>query len=233
LVLAAVIAAAWAVMWRTAYRLRPPLLSLRTGPRIANYLLVSWRDLASAAAAIGLVACAELWTGRNDFGRALAEAGFRLGAHNRLAVLTVLLFAACYAINLGFGLFLQAARLRSTATTVNMVPDTVAETVVFSLVLAPASGVGEEIVFRGVMQWAFLALTGDPISSVASQAVLFGIVHLYQGGLGVLRTFAIGLVLGAGTLVSGSLLPAVAAHTLINAAVATGRVSAPARAAKT
>jgi membrane protease YdiL (CAAX protease family) len=113
-----------------------------------------------------------------------------------------------------------------------MVPDSPAETAVFSLLLAPASGIGEEIVFRGVLQWAFIALTGDPISSVASQAVLFGIIHLYQGGLGVLRTFAIGLVLGAGTLASGSLLPAIVAHTLINAAVGTARVSMPARSAK-
>ena len=231
-ILAAAILVAWVVMWRTAYLLRPPLLRLGTGPRIANYLLISWRDLASAVAAIALIGCVELGTGRADMARALAEAGFRLGPAEPLAVLSVLLFSACYAINLGFALVRHAVGGRPKAVSVNLVPDSAAETFVFSLVLAPASGLGEEIVFRGALLWGFIALTGDPVASVASQAVLFGIIHLYQGGHGVLRTMAIGLVLGAGTLASGSLVPAIIAHTLINAAVGAVRVGSPRRPAK-
>jgi membrane protease YdiL (CAAX protease family) len=106
-----------------------------------------------------------------------------------------------------------------------MVPDTIAETVVFSLVLSPVAGVSEEFVFRGLLMWLFTVTTGDPISAIGSQAVLFGIIHLYQGGLGVLRTFVLGLILGAGTLACGSLLPVIVAHTLINVAVGTGRVA--------
>jgi membrane protease YdiL (CAAX protease family) len=219
----------WLAMWRTAHRLRPPLLRLGIGPRIANYLLVSWRDLASAAAAVALIWCAELWSGRTDLAPVLREIGFRGGRADQLAVLSMLLFGACYAINLSFLLYRQWARLRSTAVTVNMVPNTVAETVVYALVLAPVSGITEEIVFRGALMWAFTAVSEDPISAVASHAVLFGIVHLYQGGLGVLRTVAVGLVLGAGTLACGSLIPAMIAHSLINAAVAIGKVSTPTR----
>jgi len=227
--LAAVAAVAWLTMWRTAHRLRPPLLQLGVGPRIANYLLVSWRDLASAAAAIAMVWCAELWSGRNELTTALREVGLRGGPADQLAAMSMLLFGACYAINLGFLLFRQWAGVRSTAVTVNMVPDSVAETLTYSLLLAPVSGVTEEIVFRGALMSAFTAVSGDPISAVGSQAVLFGIVHLYQGGLGVLRTAAVGLVLGVGTLACGSLIPAMIAHSLINAAVAIGKVSPPSR----
>jgi membrane protease YdiL (CAAX protease family) len=228
LVLAATVMIAWLIMWRTAHRLRPPLLRLGLGPRIANYLLISWRELASMTAAIALLACVELWSRRSDLGAALDGIGLKPGAPaGQLGVLSVLLFATCYAINLGFGFLRRSIRVRPTAATVNMVPATVAETIVFSLVLSPVSGVSEEVVFRGLLQWAFIVTTGDPISAVASQAVLFGIIHLYQGGIGVLRTFVVGLVLGAGTLASGSLIPAIIAHTLINAAVGTGRVSRP------
>jgi len=213
-------------MWRTAYRLRPPLLRLGMGQRIANYILISWRDVATATAAIALADCLELWSGRRDLGLALSEIGLQANAPvEQLAVLSALLFLCCYAINLGFGLFRQAARIRPTATTVNMVPETPSETVVLMLVLAPLSGIAEEIAFRGALMWAFTTVSGDPISAVGSQAVIFGIVHLYQGGLGVLRTTAVGAVLGVGTLICGSLIPAMIAHALINAAVGTGRVS--------
>jgi membrane protease YdiL (CAAX protease family) len=69
---------------------------------------------------------------------------------------------------------------------------------------------------------------------VGTAAVLFGLLHLYQGGLGILRTGSIGLVLGAGTLATGSLMPAILAHTLLDMTSTIVRVGAlpPAPAAK-
>jgi membrane protease YdiL (CAAX protease family) len=228
LVLAAAIGLAWLVMWRTAYRLRPPLLRIGTAPRIANYLLIAWRDLASMAAALAILGCAELWTGRGDPAAALGEIGLKMGSPaDQLAVLTVLLFSTCYALNLGFSFLRRSAGAKPKLATVNMVPYSPAETIVFSLVLSPAAGVSEEIIFRGVLLWLFTTTTGDPISAIGSQAVLFGLLHMYQGGFGVLRTVAIGLVLGAGTFACGSLIPAIIAHSLIDAAVGVFRVSAP------
>ena len=224
------IVVAWALMWGRAHRLRPPLLRLGVGARIAGYLLISWRDLASAAAALGLLACLELWRGWSGITRPLAVIGLGGVALGRIAVLSALLFTTCYAINLGFSLVRHSVGARPKAASVNMVPATAAEALVFCLVLAPASGVGEEIVFRGVLQWAFTAMTADPLSAVLSQAVLFGSLHLYQGGFGVLRNIAIGIVLGFGTQEAGSLIPAIVAHTLINAVVATGRVRSSASA---
>ncbi|MBI1212051.1 MAG: CPBP family intramembrane metalloprotease [Alphaproteobacteria bacterium] len=231
--LATVIAVVWGVTWASAHRLRAPLLRLGMGPRNASYLLISWRDLASAAAALGIVWSAHLWEGRSDFAGVLAAIGMRWSTPaEQLASLSILLAAACYAINLTFRLVRTLTAVGPRRVSVNMVPATASETLILLLVLSPASGIGEEIVFRGALQWSFTTLTGDPVSAALSQAVLFGMVHLYQGGFGVLRNIAIGVVLGFGTLGSGSLVPAIVAHTLINAAVAMDRSTMPARSSK-
>jgi membrane protease YdiL (CAAX protease family) len=46
--------------------------------------------------------------------------------------------------------------------------------------------------------------------------VVFGILHGYQGRLGILRTGVMGGVLAWGFLASGSLWPPIIAHTLID-----------------
>jgi membrane protease YdiL (CAAX protease family) len=47
-------------------------------------------------------------------------------------------------------------------------------------------------------------------------SVVFGILHGYQGLLGTVRTTLMGGTLAWGFLASGSLLPAIVAHTLID-----------------
>ena len=161
-------------------------------------------------------------------GAAFADLGLNLRLPLASAgVLSLLLFATCYAINLGFTFLRRALRRNAKFATVNILPQTMWETVAFSLILSPAAGIGEEIIYRGFLQWALATTTGDPISAIGTQAVVFGMAHLYQGGLGVLRTFAIGVVLGAGTLVSGSLIPAILAHILIDIASGIVRVPPP------
>lgn len=210
-------------MWWTAYRLRPPLARAGVSGRFADYLLIAWRGLASVLAVIAILWGIELGSGRGDLAAALRE----IGLHARLpaaqmAVLSLLLFAACFAINLGFMLLRQALRVRPKLATVKLTPQSPSEDLVFAVLVSPVAAVSEEIVFRGLFLTLFTTWTSDPVSAVASQAVLFGLIHLYQGGLGVLRTIAVGLVLGAGTFAAGSLIPAIAAHTLINIAVAVG-----------
>ena len=223
--------AGWLVAWRTAYRLRPPLLRLGLANRVVDYLLIAWRGAVSVALVVVILWWLEQRSGRGRIDLALAE----LGLHGRLptdemGVLSLLLFSTCYAINLGFTLLRRALGHKQRFATANLLPQTFWETVAFSLVLSPAAGVCEEIFFRGFLQWAIAASTGDPISAIGSQAVLFGMVHIYQGGLGILRTFAVGAVLGAGTLACGSLIPAIVAHTLLDIASGIVRVAPPVRA---
>lgn len=78
-----------------------------------------------------------------------------------------------------------------------------------------SAGVGEELVFRGYAIGALAPWTGLAPAVVLS-TLAFGVVHAYQGVLGFVRTAALGGLLAWGWLASGSLLPAMAAHTLLD-----------------
>ena len=95
-----------------------------------------------------------------------------------------------------------------------LLPRTRHERRVFAL-LSVAAGVGEEVAYRG---YAIPVLT--PVFGVTGAAVVtsvvFGAVHGYQGALGVLRTGTMGGVLAWGFISSGSLVPVMIAHTLID-----------------
>lgn len=76
---------------------------------------------------------------------------------------------------------------------------------------------GEELAFRIVMMRGLAASFGDSraafIVALILQAIIFGLVHLYQGPAGVAGAFVSGLVFGAVTLLArGSIWPAALAH---------------------
>jgi len=84
---------------------------------------------------------------------------------------------------------------------------------VFSLALvALAAGLGEELLFRGVLQ-AQLALAWTGWAAVVTSSVLFGLVHLITPAYAALAAL-IGAYLGWLTLSSGNLLPSILVHTL-------------------
>ena len=95
-----------------------------------------------------------------------------------------------------------------------LLPRTPRERSVFAI-LSLAAGGGEEMAYRG---YAIPVLT--PLIGVTGAALLttvvFGLLHAYQGPLGVVRTGVLGGVLAWGFLASGSLWPAIIAHTLID-----------------
>ena len=98
-----------------------------------------------------------------------------------------------------------------------LLPRTRAERRLFAAV-AVTAGITEEIIYRGFgiayVRWLHPGIGGLAIVVVTSAA--FGLAHTYQGRRGVLLTAAIGAVLGWLTLISGSLLPAIALHTLLD-----------------
>lgn len=78
------------------------------------------------------------------------------------------------------------------------------------VVLALLSAVGEELLFRGLLQ---------PWMGLVPQALLFGLVHQMPGPsrwIWVSWALAVGLVLGALYEVTGSLLGPLVAHALVN-----------------
>jgi membrane protease YdiL (CAAX protease family) len=50
-------------------------------------------------------------------------------------------------------------------------------------------------------------------------SLVFGILHAYQGWLGIVRTALLGMILAASFVVSGSLWPAIIAHALLDVLV--------------
>ena len=95
-----------------------------------------------------------------------------------------------------------------------LLPRTREERGVFAL-LSVAAGVGEEIAYRGYAIPVLATFMGVP-GAAALTSVVFGILHGYQGLLGTVRTTLMGGLLAWGFLASGSLLPAIAAHALID-----------------
>ncbi len=89
---------------------------------------------------------------------------------------------------------------------------------VFSWLFA---AVGEEIAFRvlllRLLRSVFGTVTAATVMAVAVQALVFGLVHLYQGPVGVAGACVSGLVFGSIVVIArGSIWPAVLAHGLNN-----------------
>ncbi|MEE4661991.1 MAG: CPBP family intramembrane glutamic endopeptidase [Halieaceae bacterium] len=80
---------------------------------------------------------------------------------------------------------------------------------------------GEELAFRILLLQGLIAVLGNSrgplMTAVVLQALVFGLVHAYQGPVGVVQTFTNGLVYGAITVRGGNAIwPAALAHGLGN-----------------
>jgi len=82
-------------------------------------------------------------------------------------------------------------------------------------VLSVAAGFGEEFAYRGYAITVLVPVLGVPGAVVLTSAV-FGVLHGYQGALGIFRTGVMGAMLAWGFLSSGSLWPPIVAHTMID-----------------
>lgn len=84
--------------------------------------------------------------------------------------------------------------------------------------VAVTAGTCEELVFRGFATFYLASLFPDlqVIMLVVLAAVMFGTAHAYQGPAGVAATFALGLAFGTIYLATGSLVPGMVLHALID-----------------
>ena len=84
--------------------------------------------------------------------------------------------------------------------------------------VALTAGICEEIVFRwfGITYIRWLAPESSNLTVIVIIGVMFGLAHYYQGRIGVLLTGGAGALFTALTLASGSLIPAIIIHALID-----------------
>lgn len=90
-----------------------------------------------------------------------------------------------------------------------MVPDLSIGTVLMITVFV---GLHEEILFRGFVLSRLSVLFGRPVIAVFASGIVFGLLHFYQGPIGVAQTTAVGLVLAGVVVLTRTLWPAILAH---------------------
>jgi membrane protease YdiL (CAAX protease family) len=83
------------------------------------------------------------------------------------------------------------------------------------IVASLTAGVTEELLCRGYIIWVFHNWMSWWFAAAAS-SVVFGFGHFYQGPRGVLQTALAGAVFAAVVGITGSLLPAMAIHALVD-----------------
>ncbi|HPF40041.1 MAG TPA: CPBP family intramembrane metalloprotease [Phycisphaerae bacterium] len=157
--------------------------------------------------------------------RRQGPASLGLARFNRATLLgTMAALPGCYIAMLGAGVlyaicyivFAEAGAesiIADKQVLLDVLPDFSITTMLLFGVL---TGIHEELLFRGLLLTRFNALTRNRAASVIACAVLFGMVHAYQGPMGMLQTSAIGLVLGTITTMTRSLWPAILGHAMFN-----------------
>ncbi len=77
-------------------------------------------------------------------------------------------------------------------------------------------GLHEELLFRGFILGRMQSLFRSNVLAIIASALLFGVIHLGQGPIGVVQTTAVGLVLATIVTRTRSLWPAILAHAFVD-----------------
>jgi membrane protease YdiL (CAAX protease family) len=106
-------------------------------------------------------------------------------------------------------------RVPDTALLDYLIPRSSSEKIAFAG-LSVSAGIAEELVFRSFLIAAIEHATGSTVTAVVVSVAVFAISHSYQGVAGGIRVAILGLILTAPFLVTGSVYPAMAAHTALD-----------------
>lgn len=78
------------------------------------------------------------------------------------------------------------------------------------------AGVSEELLFRLALPALLVIVTGEPLSAFGLAALVFGLLHAYQGPVGVAVTTLVGLAFTLVYVLSGSILLVMTLHALFD-----------------
>jgi membrane protease YdiL (CAAX protease family) len=204
------------VRGRQRYRRLVQALPHDPGARLRSYR----RGIAAEWVAVGAVVAVGLLAGDGP-----REIGIPSSALFRTQPVDIVPLVSAAVVGLAVGTVLiwalrprtrhQAGRMLRGAAA--MLPRSEAERRTFAAV-ALTAGICEEVVFRGFgmayTRWAWPGASTTEIIVVTS--VVFGIAHAYQGPVGVVATGLVGAVLGWVVVATGSLLPAMLIHALVD-----------------
>jgi uncharacterized protein len=148
--------------------------------------------------------------------RSLWPPGENAGVRTQIPFLAVAIVAVTAIYRFGGQATRQAlaVQLRPVAA---LLPRTATERRWFAL-LAVTAGICEEVLYRGfglsALRWAAPDLSETAL--VVATGAAFGLAHLYQGRLGVTLTGALGAYFAWITISTGSLLPVMLLHALLD-----------------
>jgi len=215
-VLATVLAAVMVFVqpWAGRRRYRRLLAALPhdRGARLRHYrrgIVAEWVGLA-AIGVIGLVG------GRSPASIGLERGPHATGAEHTVGGVAVMLGISALLFRFG-GEPIRRVLRRQARGFQALLPRSRPERLTFA-VLAVTAGVCEEVLFRGFgiayVRWLWPDATHTALIGLTSAS--FGLAHLYQGLRGVLLTGLVGAYLAWLVLSTGSLLPAMIIHALLD-----------------
>jgi uncharacterized protein len=112
----------------------------------------------------------------------------------------------------------RALGVRETFAVQWLLPRTRREKIGFAG-LSLTAGITEEIVFRAFLIPVLVVLLGSSAAAVVVSSAAFGLLHAYQGPIGMVRTGLIGAALALPLVLSGSIVPSILAHAAVNLVV--------------
>jgi membrane protease YdiL (CAAX protease family) len=173
------------------------------------------RAYAGSAVTIGVLASAALLLG--GLGPGLGTMGLEPVAWELALRTTGALSAAAVVLLALFHLVGLKTGLSETRLLKRLIPRTGPERTVFAG-LSVVAGLGEEIAYRGYLLAVLSPVFGDPWTALGVSSAAFGLLLAYQGPVGIVRTALLGAVFAASLVMSGTLWPAVAVHTVVDLA---------------
>jgi membrane protease YdiL (CAAX protease family) len=203
----------WGALYLAGLVVLLPIFAVAQLPAVEGETLPRLPVYVSSGVVILLLGVFGLFLGLRDFG---AEAmGLGPTGWPKVALWTAAL--SLLAMMLVFLLFLvrRRAGISEAPLLRQLLPRTRREKIVF-VGLSMAAGLGEELAYRGFLIPALTVLFGAEWGAVCLSSAVFGVLHAYQGWLGVLRTAMLGFLLAGGYLISGSLWPAIFAHAILD-----------------
>jgi uncharacterized protein len=106
------------------------------------------------------------------------------------------------------------AKSRIAALALRLMPETAIESLVF-IALCVTAGLCEEFLYRGFVFAAIARAAGIPLALIGSSA-MFSLAHIYQGRRGLITTFILGVLFAVSRIWTGNLIPAIAAHAVVD-----------------
>ena len=128
---------------------------------------------------------------------------------------TLALTAVALGIMGAFHVYRRRVGLRETPLLAQLLPRTGKEKGLFVL-LSLSAGFGEEVAYRGFLIPALTLVFGSVWAGALLSSAVFGLLHAYQGWLGMVRTALLGLTFATAFILTDSLWPAMAAHAILD-----------------